>query len=102
MDELGTFTDTAVLILLSLAGGDKHGYAMIDDIEAITGKRLGPGTLYGALVRLEERALIEALPTDDRRKPYRITSDGRAALQSYLQHLRSLSDTGLKRLGSEA
>ena len=44
--------DPSLLILASLAGGDKHGYAMMEDIEAFAGARLGPGTLYGAITRL--------------------------------------------------
>ena len=64
--------DAALLILTSLAGGAKHGYAMIEDIRLITGARLGPGTLYGAIARLEAEGLIESLPSSDRRRPYEI------------------------------
>jgi DNA-binding PadR family transcriptional regulator len=72
--------DPALLILTSLAGGPKHGYAMVDDIEHFSGSRLGPGTLYGAIVRLEERGLIEAMASTDRRRPYRLTVRGSQAL----------------------
>jgi len=65
------------LILTSLADCPKHGYALILDIKEFAGLQLGPGTLYGALDRLEKLGLIEALPADDRRHPYRITSAGR-------------------------
>ena len=58
--------DAALLILTSLAGGPKHGYAMIEDIATMSGVRLGPGTLYGAIGRLEGEAMIEALQSDDR------------------------------------
>ena len=51
-------SDPTLLVLASLAEGDKHGYAMMEDIERFAGVRLGPGTLYGAITRLEERGWI--------------------------------------------
>jgi DNA-binding PadR family transcriptional regulator len=95
---LGRFADPAVLILSSLAGGDKHGYALVQDIDGFAGVKLGPGTLYGALGRLEQRGLVEALPADDRRRPYRLTPGGAEALRAYLQHARSVAEVGLVRL----
>ena len=95
---LGRFADPAVLILSSLAGGDKHGYALVKDIAEFADVRLGPGTLYGALSRLDRRGLIEALPAEDRRHPYRITSRGAAALRAYLHHARTVAEVGLVRL----
>jgi DNA-binding PadR family transcriptional regulator len=95
---LGRFADPAVLILSSLAGGEKHGYALVKDIADFADVRLGPGTLYGALSRLEQRGLIEALPTEDRRHPYRITDRGASALRAYLQHARAVANVGLVRL----
>jgi len=77
---LGRTQDPTILVLTSLTGGPKHGYAIIKDIEEMTGTVFGPGTLYGVLVRLEEEGLIEALPTNDRRRPYRITGVGSAML----------------------
>jgi DNA-binding PadR family transcriptional regulator len=79
LDE-GKLGDPALLILTSLAESPKHGSAMVDDIERFSGARLGPGTLYGALVRLEERGLIEAVESADRRRPYRLTVRGSQAL----------------------
>ena len=64
------------LILTSLSSGPKHGHALLLDIESFAGARLGPGTLYGAITRLEQRGLIEPLDADDRRRPYRITAAG--------------------------
>jgi DNA-binding PadR family transcriptional regulator len=96
--ELGRFTDPAVLILASLAGGDKHGYALVKDIEAFAEVRLGPGTLYGALSRLEQRGLVEALAAEERRRPYRLTARGAAALRVYLLHARTVAQVGLVRL----
>jgi len=85
--EFGRFSDPAVLILASLAGGEKHGYAMMEDIQATAGVHLGPGTLYGALARLEGYGLIESLPADERRRPYRLTAQGAAFLRQYLASL---------------
>ena len=90
--------DATLLILTSLAGGPKHGYAMIEDIAAITGVRLGPGTLYGAIARLESQMLIQALKSDDRRRPYQITPRGRRHLEAEIGGMRGLVATGLRRL----
>ena len=75
--ELGRFAEPALFILVSLSDGPKHGYAIMADVEAGTGRPLGPGTLYAALARLEERGMIEALAPVDRRRPYRLTAVGR-------------------------
>jgi DNA-binding PadR family transcriptional regulator len=90
--------DAALLILTSLAGGSKHGYAMIDDIKSITGARLGPGTLYGAIARLEAEGMIEALETDDRRRPYQITPAGRRHLAAEIGGMGNLVAAGRRRL----
>jgi DNA-binding PadR family transcriptional regulator len=98
LSELGRFSDPALFILTSLAGGEKHGYAMMEDIERLSGLRPGPGTLYGALSRLEARGLIEPLAAEERRRPYRLTEAGRALLEAELANLRDFSLTGLLRL----
>ena len=100
VEGLGRFADPAVLILSSLAGGPKHGYALVKDVEEFAGVRLGPGTLYGALGRLESRGLVEALDAEERRRPYRLTAEGGAALRSYLEHARAVTGTGLRRLAA--
>jgi DNA-binding PadR family transcriptional regulator len=92
--------DPGLLLLISLAGGPKHGHAMLLDIAAFAGVRLGPGTLYGALSRLEEEGLVAALPTDGRRRPYRLTPSGRRALASRLGGLDRAVQTGLQRVGA--
>jgi len=94
----GYYSDPPLLVLASLADGPKHGHAMIEDIVQMCGTRLGPGTLYGAITRLEEQGLIEALPPEDRRYPYRITRRGKEVLRAKLATLRRFSLTGLKRL----
>lgn len=96
---LGRTQDATVLVLTSLAGGPKHGYALIVDIEAMTGVRFGPGTLYGVLARLEEEGLVEALPAEDRRHPYRLTATGASFLRERLQMSAKVAQIGLGRLG---
>ena len=76
LTDLGRFAEPSLYILVSLSEGPKHGYAIMTDVEAISGVPLGPGTLYGALARLEPRGLIEALEPEDRRRPYRLTGLG--------------------------
>ena len=95
---LGRPNEPSVLILTSLAEGEKHGYALTKDIEDFAHVRLGPGTLYGALARLEEQGLVEALASDDRRRPYRLTAGGAAALHAHLAAQRQAVDAGLARL----
>jgi DNA-binding PadR family transcriptional regulator len=91
--------DPPLLILTSLAGGSKHGYALSKDIEAFAGIVLSPGALYGAIARLEERGLIEALDGDARRRPYRLTLEGSNALAAALRELRRVTDVATSRLG---
>jgi DNA-binding PadR family transcriptional regulator len=88
-----------VLILTSLAAGPKHGHALAKDIEDFAGVTLGPGALYGAITRLEERGLIAPLESDDRRRPYRITAAGSAALAEVVDDMRRIADIGASRLG---
>jgi len=98
--DFGRFSEPALLILVSLAEGPRHGYSMTEDIEAIAGVRLGPGTLYGALARLEARGLIEPLKSEDRRNPYRLTSLGERALRARLDSMMTVARTGQRRLAS--
>ncbi|GLV60084.1 PadR family transcriptional regulator [Dictyobacter sp. S3.2.2.5] len=95
---LGRFSDPPILILASLASGARHGYAIMEDIEAFAGVKLGPGTLYGAIARLEEANLIEALPAEERRRPYRLTAAGNAFLREQLSHMETFATMGLRRL----
>jgi DNA-binding PadR family transcriptional regulator len=95
---LGRYTGPATLILSSLAGGAKHGYALMQDIEGFAAVTLRPGTLYGALSRLESMGMIESMEGDGRRRPYRLTHDGAMALQAQLAAQRRVADVGLTRL----
>jgi DNA-binding PadR family transcriptional regulator len=98
LGELGRFAEPALYILVSLSEGPKHGYAIMTDVEAVSGSPMGPGTLYGALARLERRGLIEALEPEERRRPYRLTALGATTLQAQLMQLNSFVRTGLGRL----
>ena len=98
LTDLGRFSEPALLIMISLADSPKHGYAMTQDIEEMSGQRLGPGTLYGAIARLEARKWIEPLPADDRRRPYRLTGAGQKVLRARLESLRTVAKIGHSRL----
>ena len=91
--------DPPLLILTSLASGPKHGHALARDIEGFAGIVLGPGALYGAITRLEERGLIEPAGTEERRRPYRITGAGAAALADAIRDMHRIADIGTARLG---
>ena len=91
-------SDPSLLVLSSLADGDKHGYAMIADIRTFAGVELGPGTLYGAITRLEERGFIKPVQSGDRRQPYRLTAAGKRQLEEQLSELDAIVRTGLRRL----
>jgi DNA-binding PadR family transcriptional regulator len=90
--------DPPILILTSLAGGPKHGHALSRDIKEFAGVVLGPGALYGAITRLEERGLIEPLESDDRRRPYRISATGSIYLSEAVSEMQRLADEGARRL----
>jgi len=60
--------------------------------------KLGPGALYGAITRLEERGLIEPLESDDRRRPYRITASGAEVLSEAVSRMSELVRVGQARL----
>ena len=96
--DLGRFSDVSLLILLSLAAGEKHGYAMMEDIARFSGTKPEPGSLYGALMRLEQKGWIEALPAEDRRRPYRLTPLGAASLRQQVAALERVVVTGTERL----
>ena len=98
LGEMGHFAEPALLILTSLANGPNHGYGMLEDIERLAGVRLGPGTLYGALARLERGGYIVPLEAQERRRPYMLTDRGRRALHEQLVSLHRIVTAGLTRL----
>jgi DNA-binding PadR family transcriptional regulator len=92
--------DPGLLLLIRLAAGPKHGHAMLLDVARFAGVRLGPGTLYGALSRLEEEGHVEPLPPEGRRRPYRLTGTGRRLLEARLGGLSRAVRTGLERVSA--
>jgi DNA-binding PadR family transcriptional regulator len=98
LGSLGRFSEPSLYIMISLADGPKHGYAITQDIATVAGQKLGPGTLYGAIARLEARRWIEPLPAEDRRRPYRLTAAGQKVLRHRLESLRSIAKVGRARL----
>ena len=93
-------SDRSILILTSLADAPKHGYALIKDIEDFAGITLGAGTLYGALSMLEKADLVEALPVEERRRPYQITAAGREHLRARLLEAARIAEVGLRRIAA--
>jgi DNA-binding PadR family transcriptional regulator len=93
-------SDRGILILTSLADAPKHGYALIKDVEEFAGIKLGAGTLYGALSMLEKAGLVEALPAEERRHPYRITPAGREHLRVRLEEAARIAEVGLRRIAA--
>lgn len=91
--------ESAHMILLSLAGGPKHGYAILQDVRDTLGVQLGPGTLYGALTTLEERGLVAPGAPSGRRRPYEITADGEAVLAGEAARMARVADVTRQRLG---
>jgi DNA-binding PadR family transcriptional regulator len=92
-------TDAQTLVLCTLAEGPLHGYAINMAIEELTGRRLGPGSLYGALARLEAKHLVEPVDGEGRQQPVRLTAAGRETLEAELRSMARLADQGLRRLG---
>jgi DNA-binding PadR family transcriptional regulator len=100
LKDLGRFADPSLLILSSLAGGSKHGYAISKDVEKFAGVSMQPATLYGAVARLETRGLIEPLPAQERRRPYRLTAHGAKVLEAQLRSAQAVASVGLNRLAT--
>jgi len=90
LDGLGRFADPWLLILTSLADGPKHGYAIMTDVAAFSGVRMEPGTLYGALSRLERRGWVRPLATAERRKPYELTAAGQEVLAEQVKTMQQI------------
>jgi DNA-binding PadR family transcriptional regulator len=97
-EDLGRWAEPALLVLASLAGGDQHGYAITQDVATQFGVTLGPGTLYAVIARLEEQGLIEGLPVEGRRRPYRLTAAGTEALTAQATRMRNVARISLSRL----
>ena len=96
-------TPVVLHILLALSDGERHGYAIAQDVEAATqgSVRMGPGTLYGSIQRMLSSALIEEAPArkraaddgdndDARRRYYRTTTFGQRVLALELERLNEI------------
>ncbi|EMA7399020.1 PadR family transcriptional regulator [Bacillus cereus] len=99
MSSIERFSEPTLFILISLAEGNKHGYAIMEDIEKSYDIKIGPGTLYGAISRMEKQKLIEAISSKDRKKPYQITTEGKEYLQGKLKEIEHVTKLGFQRLG---
>ena len=96
-DDLGRFADPSLLILTSLADGPRHGYAIMTDVAGFSGVQMEPGTLYGALSRLERRGWVRPLATQQRRRPYEITAAGQSVLAEQLASMQQIVRIGRQR-----
>lgn len=100
-DRLDRWADPPLLVLASLAGGPKHGYAITQDVADTMDVRLSAGTLYAVISRLEARGLIEPLASDDRRRPYQITAAGAEALAQQAERMSTVTTLLRKRLSTQ-
>jgi DNA-binding PadR family transcriptional regulator len=99
-------SESTFYILLSLAPGPQHGYAMLKDVESLSGGRLrlSTGTLYGAIQRLLEQGWIEpvesedAEPTGRPRKAYRLTGLGQRIAEAETERLKGLVSVARRRI----
>jgi len=89
-DDLGRFAGPSLLILTSLSDEPKHGYAVMTDVGAFSGVRMEPGTLYGALSRLERRGWVRPLATAERRRQYQITAAGQEILAEQVKTMQQI------------
>jgi len=93
--EGGPMTEAMYYVLLALVHPN-HGYQLMNEIEEVSKGRvkMGPGTMYGVLTRLQKDKLIVVVNDDGRRKTYSITEDGRRALKGEYERLKSMVDDG--------
>ena len=94
---MAPLTPAVIHVLLALAGGERHGYAILKEVQRQSASQLrfGPGTIYGTLQRLMEAGWVEEVDpphgaTDARRRYYRLTGGGRQALKAEVDRLGDL------------
>ena len=102
-EDLGSFLPLSpanLYILFSLAAEDRHGYGIMQEVTRQSGGqyKLGPGTLYGAITRLEERGWIRPVAAEDRRQPYTITALGRRHLEDQVSSMNAVVKAAQRRL----
>jgi DNA-binding PadR family transcriptional regulator len=100
-ERLDRWADPPLLVLASLAEESKHGYAITQDVAETMGVRLSAGTLYAVISRLEARGLIEALESEDRRRPYRITAAGATELAEQIERMHKVAFIARQRLRAQ-
>ena len=95
---LGPLTPAVFAVLLALAEGDKHGYAIMKEARTPQGGgiQMGPGTLYGTLERLMRDGLVEQSggSDDERRRYYRLKARGRMVIAAELERLQAVVKSG--------
>lgn len=92
--ELLPLSPPAFFVLFALAEGEKHGYRIMQDVEALSDGRLrmGPATLYTTVQKLSDQAFIEevANKSDNRRRNYRLTRSGKQLLNAEFSRQRDV------------
>ncbi|MBY7141541.1 PadR family transcriptional regulator [Virgibacillus sp. NKC19-3] len=99
MPKKSKFSEPSLLILISLAEKNRHGYAIMEDIEESYNIKIGPGTLYGAISRLEKWGYIRVLTSEEHKKPYKLTEEGQQYVTEQIKEMQKVTNLGLKRLG---
>lgn len=108
LDDVLPLTATVYHVLVSLAAGPRHGYAIAQEVEDLTDGRIvmGPGTLYGSLQRMLGAGLIAEAPNPgeeglhaERRRYYRVSPLGAAALRAESRRLLRAAHVAIERLG---
>jgi DNA-binding PadR family transcriptional regulator len=108
LNEILPLTPAVFHVLVAVASGPRHGYAVAQEVEELTDGRIvmGPGTLYGSLKRMQEAGLLEetANPGDEgqhagRRRYYMMTPLGSAALRAESERLTRALSVAQERLG---
>ena len=94
--------DVQLLILTALAAEPMHGHGIRDEVEQLSGRAVGPGTLYGAISRLEDDDLIRPLAPHGRRKLYQMTGAGRRYLGDEVARSRAVVEVAERRLRGAA
>ena len=94
--EAGALTPAVFHILLALWEAPLHGYAVMQAVEESSGQKMGPGTVYGSIQRIEEAGLVREVKSPQspaqRRRCFGLTDHGRQALQSEARRLARLGE----------
>jgi DNA-binding PadR family transcriptional regulator len=104
-ESLLPLTPAVLHILLVLADGERHGYAIAQEVETISeGQvRMGPGTLYGSILRMTESELLEEVTSQrrdegaERRRYYRLTTFGKRVLTLELERLTAVMNVARRK-----